>query len=147
VSALHLVTGGLVALELLVTLPMALAYIAQPLGISAEAFRALRLGPFDEHETLWLSLVGVVLLAGLVYAVAGLGALAAMMAPVLLGPSAERIAALEAKAGQLAERDRLARELHDSVGHALTVTTLQAAACAALARRRSGLRARRAGDH
>jgi signal transduction histidine kinase len=140
VSALHLVTGGLVALELLVTLPMALAYIAQPLGISAEAFRALRLGPFDEHETLWLSLVGVVLLAGL-------GALAAMMAPVLLGPSAERIAALEAKAGQPAERDRLARELHDSVGHALTVTTLQAAACAALARRRSGLRARRAGDH
>ena len=105
-SALHLVTGGLVALELLVTLPMALAYIAQPLGITAEAFRALRLGPFDEHETLWLSLVGVVLLAGLVYAVAGLGALAAMMAPVLLGPSpAERIAAPEARAGQLAERD------------------------------------------
>jgi hypothetical protein len=79
--ALHLVTGGLVAL------PMALAYLAQPFGISAEAFRALRPGPFDEHETLWLSLVGVALLAGLMYAVAGLGALAAMMAPVLLGPS------------------------------------------------------------
>jgi signal transduction histidine kinase len=51
------------------------------------------------------------------------------MAPALLGPSpGERIAALEARAGQLAERNRLARELHDSVGHALTVTTLQAAA-------------------
>jgi signal transduction histidine kinase len=127
--ALHLVTGGLVALGVLVALPMALAYLAQPFGVSAEAVRALRLGPFDEQATLWLSLVGVGLLAGLVYAVAGLGALAAMMAPVLLGPSsAERIAALEAEAGQLAERDRLARELHDSVGHALTVTTLQAAA-------------------
>jgi signal transduction histidine kinase len=51
------------------------------------------------------------------------------MAPALLGPSpSERIAALEAQAGQLAERNRLARELHDSVGHALAVTTLQAAA-------------------
>ncbi|HEV7712014.1 MAG TPA: histidine kinase, partial [Asanoa sp.] len=59
----------------------------------------------------------------------GFGALAAQLAPTLLGPSlAQRIAALEARAGQLVERNRLARELHDSVGHALTVTTLQAAA-------------------
>jgi signal transduction histidine kinase len=32
------------------------------------------------------------------------------------------------EAARLAQRNRLARELHDSVGHALTVTTLQAAA-------------------
>nr|WP_307870707.1 histidine kinase [Actinoplanes brasiliensis] len=51
------------------------------------------------------------------------------MAPVLLGPSAaERVAALEARERQLAERNRLARELHDSVGHALTAVTLQAGA-------------------
>jgi signal transduction histidine kinase len=63
------------------------------------------------------------------YAIAALGALAAVMAPVLLGPSqAERVAALEARSRRLAERNRLARDLHDSVGHALTVTTLQAAA-------------------
>jgi signal transduction histidine kinase len=71
----------------------------------------------------------VALLLALAYAVAALGALAAMMAPVLLGPSStERISALEASTRRLAERNRLARELHDSVGHALTVATLQAGA-------------------
>jgi signal transduction histidine kinase len=127
--ALHLVTGGAVALGLVAALPMALVFIAGQFGLGAEALAGVRLGPLDEHDTLWLSLVGLALLLVVVYAVAGLGALAALMAPALLGPSpGERIAALEARAGQLAERNRLARELHDSVGHALTVTTLQAAA-------------------
>ena len=127
--SLHLLTGGAVALGLLIALPAALLFIAQQFGIGEEALAGQRLGPLDEHDTLWLSLVGWVLLLLVVYAVAGLGALAALMAPALLGPSpSERIAALEAQAGQLAERNRLARELHDSVGHALAVTTLQAAA-------------------
>ena len=47
-------------------------------------------------------------------------ALAAVLAPTAPGPSqAQRIAALEARAGRLVERTRLARELHDSVGHVL----------------------------
>jgi signal transduction histidine kinase len=50
------------------------------------------------------------------------------MAPALLGPGPlERLAELEARAADLAERNRLAQELHDSLGHALTVTALQAA--------------------
>jgi signal transduction histidine kinase len=127
--ALHLLTGGAVALGLLAALPAALLFIAQQFGIGGGVLAGQRLGPLDEHDTLWLSLLGWALLLVVGYAVAGLGALAALMAPALLGPSpSERIAALEAQAGQLAERNRLARELHDSVGHALTVTTLQAAA-------------------
>jgi signal transduction histidine kinase len=114
---------------LLIALPMALLFVAQQFGVGTEALVGQRFGPLDEHDTLWLSLLGVAVLVVVVEAVAGLGALAALMAPALLGPSpSERIAALEARAGQLAERNRLARELHDSVGHALTVTTLQAAA-------------------
>ena len=62
-------------------------------------------------------LAGVLALVVLLYGVAGLGALLARLAPALLGPSlGERLAELERRATRLAERNRLARELHDSVG-------------------------------
>lgn len=125
----HLVVGGLVGLALLIALPMALIFIGQRFGVGPEALDGLRIGPLDEHDSGWLTLIGLVMLVVIIYLVAGLGATAASLAPALLGPSAsQRIAALEMRAGQLAERNRLARELHDSVGHALTVATLQAAA-------------------
>ena len=58
-----------------------------------------------------------------------LGALLARWAPDVLGPSpAERLAAAEQRADRLAERNRLARELHDSVGHALSIVSVQAGA-------------------
>ena len=121
--ALHLLVGGLVGLALLIALPLALVFVVR-IGPGAEI-----LGPFASVNSLVLMLIGLALLMLLGYTIAGLGSLAAVMAPVLLGPStSERIAALELQAGQLAQRNRLARELHDSIGHALTVTTLQAAA-------------------
>jgi signal transduction histidine kinase len=54
-------------------------------------------------------------------------------ATALLGPSAaERAALAERHAAVLAQRNRLARELHDSIGHTLTTSTIQAAAAADL---------------
>ncbi|MGW2255940.1 sensor histidine kinase [Kitasatospora sp. NPDC001660] len=51
-----------------------------------------------------------------------------LLAPRLLGPSAaERLAAAEQRELLLAGRNRLAQELHDSIGHTLTAATIQAA--------------------
>ncbi|MGW0911944.1 sensor histidine kinase [Streptomyces sp. NPDC002784] len=71
----------------------------------------------------------LVLLYGVV---TGLGELVTHAARRLLGPSAaERLAALEERTEQLLERNRIARELHDSIGHALTVAVVQAGAARA----------------
>ncbi|MDL2078102.1 histidine kinase [Streptomyces sp. GXMU-J15] len=65
-------------------------------------------------------------------ALVGLGELVTAAARRLLGPSAaERLAALEERTEQLLERNRIARELHDSIGHALTVAVVQAGAARA----------------
>ncbi|MBM7442299.1 sensor histidine kinase [Streptomyces sp. HB132] len=67
-----------------------------------------------------LLLLGLVVLCGEVVTAAARG---------LLGPSpAERMTALEERTEQLLERNRIARELHDSIGHALTVAVVQAGA-------------------
>ncbi|WP_089105505.1 sensor histidine kinase [Streptomyces hyaluromycini] len=65
-------------------------------------------------------------------AVVSFGELVTGLARRLLGPSAaERLAALEERTEQLLERTRIARELHDSIGHALTVAVVQAGAARA----------------
>ncbi|MCZ2848610.1 sensor histidine kinase [Modestobacter sp. VKM Ac-2978] len=55
--------------------------------------------------------------------------LSASVAPRLLGTAPEqRIAALQQSTRRLADRNKLARDLHDTIGHALTASLLQATA-------------------
>lgn len=80
----------------------------------------------------WPALLVPFPLLALYGAVVGLGELVTVVARGLLGPSAaERLAALEERTERLLERNRIARELHDSIGHALTVAVVQAGAARA----------------
>ncbi len=70
------------------------------------------------------------------------GRFLAWLGPALLGPSyAERLQRLEADAARATERNRIARELHDSVGHALSVVTVQASAARKVIERDPGFAA------
>ncbi|MEV4142609.1 histidine kinase [Amycolatopsis sp. NPDC049691] len=81
----------------------------------------------------WTVPFGLVLFFGAVVLVAGATRAFRTGAEALLGPSdAERAALAERRAAVLAQRNRLARELHDSIGHTLTTSTIQAAAAAEL---------------
>ena len=64
------------------------------------------------------------------------GRFLAWLGQALLGSSyAERLQRLEADAARATERNRIAREIHDSVGHALSVVTIQASAARKLIER------------
>ncbi|WP_369388481.1 sensor histidine kinase [Streptomyces sp. CG1] len=127
---LHLGFGGVIAGMSLAVPPFAAALIVLPL------FAGLRHSPLALPEVLdhgWAlalsPVAGLATLLALAACAAGCGALLARWAPALLGPTPEdRLAAAEARAADLAARNRLARELHDSVGHALSAVTLQASA-------------------
>ncbi|WP_055568976.1 sensor histidine kinase [Streptomyces atriruber] len=127
---LHLGLGGVVSGMSLALPPFAGFLIALPF---APALRDRGSGaPAFFDAPWWLALSPFVGLAGLVAlaaCAAAAGGLLARWAPGLLGPTpADRLAAAEQRAADLAVRNRLARELHDSVGHALSAVTLQASA-------------------
>ncbi|MGY1836160.1 sensor domain-containing protein [Blastococcus sp. SYSU DS0510] len=75
-----------------------------------------------------LALMGVVVVLTLVV-LELLVQLAAAVAPRLLGTATEQqIAALQQSSRRLADRNKLARDLHDTIGHSLTASLLQATA-------------------
>ncbi|BCK72041.1 hypothetical protein Srufu_059940 [Streptomyces libani subsp. rufus] len=120
----HLLAGGIVSGMTLSAPPAAVVLLLLPF---ADPLRHTSL-PDAFHGVLG-PLVGLALLALVVGTAWGAGALLGRAAPVLLGPTpADRLAAAERRAAELASRNRLARELHDAVGHALSAVTLQAGA-------------------
>ncbi|MEU9983982.1 histidine kinase [Streptomyces sp. NPDC050856] len=127
---LHVGLGGLVSGASLALPPFALALMVLPFSA---AVREALLRAYPPLDRPWVAYAGppagLLCLLALAAAAAGAGALLARRAPVLLGPTpADRLAAAERRAADLAVRNRLARELHDSVGHALSAVTLQAGA-------------------
>lgn len=127
---LHLGFGGIISGMSLALAPFGTVLIALPF---TAALRDSKVGMpelFGEGWVLALSPVaGILSLLALAGCAAAAGGLLARWVPGLLGPSpADRLAAAEQRAADLAVRNRLARELHDSVGHALSAVTLQASA-------------------
>ncbi|WP_246064159.1 sensor histidine kinase [Nonomuraea longispora] len=124
---LHLAIGGVVSGCTLAIVPFTVFTLLLPIVGAPTPVLGAVVTP-GWNAVMW-ALGGLATLAALIVMAAGAGALLARLAPVLLGPTPdERLAAAEEQARTLAERNRLARELHDSVGHALSVVTLQAAA-------------------
>lgn len=128
---LHLLAGAVVAAALLFGVVFGLLVIAgvltQPVGgrsVIGEAWTVRYGWPTDVR----LVAAGMAMIAIGALLVVITGRLLAPLAPILLGPTPqERLAALDAHTARLVERTRLARELHDSVGHALSLVVLQSA--------------------
>jgi len=128
---LHLLAGGVVGILSTIVFGLGAIWLAAPLRSpgSRDIVPGWSYDIRGGWSDLWMPAAAIGGLAGLFLLSAATGALLAYLAPRVLGPTAaERIELLEKQTATLAERNRLARELHDSVGHALSLVTLQAAA-------------------
>jgi len=124
---LHLGAGGLASGATLALVPYAVLVAISPW---VARFGDLGVVTGTLAATGWAApFLAVAMLAALVYTIATLAELLRRAGTRLLAPTpAERLAAAEAAAHRLTEQNRLARELHDSIGHALSIVTVQASA-------------------
>ncbi|WP_406295422.1 histidine kinase [Embleya sp. NBC_00888] len=138
---LHALLGGVVAGTSLAAPPGGVVLLVLPLAPAvADVFPWAE--PAHALPIAWVP-VGLALLVLPLLVSAAAGAWLARLAPTLLGPTpADRLALAEQRAERLAERARIARDLHDSVGHALSAVGIQAAAAGRLLERDPAFAAR-----
>ena len=128
---LHLTAGGCAGILTTAVFGFGAVLLAAPFREhgSHELAPGIQYDVTGSWRDLWMPLAALAGIALVFVISAAIGALLAHWAPRMLGPTpAERIELLERRTATLAERNRLARELHDSVGHALSLVTIQAAA-------------------
>ncbi|WP_166980032.1 sensor histidine kinase [Paramicrobacterium fandaimingii] len=124
----HIASGGILILGIAFVFPLLVVLIGDGLGgtgAGAELMRdAFAVAVVDEATALALGAVASALIVGFTI---GACYLLPWYAALLLGPSRDEQRARDAEAASAAQRrGALARDVHDSVGHALTVTTMQA---------------------
>lgn len=125
-AVLHLVLGLAAAVALVGVVPGAVA-----IAVSGVRHEPVTVGGWDLPVTTAVGALalGLALAAAAGLLARGLGLLAARAAPAFLGPTAQdRLELAEVRLAAEAEHTRLARDLHDGIGHALTIIVVQAAA-------------------
>ncbi len=124
-TTVHAITGLVAGFSVIGVLPGGVLTIIWSLTGRSESLD--RIG-FDWPTPLSF-VAGAIMIIQAPLVVIALGWIAARLAPSLLGPSAaDRLAVVQARLAAERRHTVLARELHDGIGHALSIISIQSAA-------------------